>query len=564
MLRAFIASLCVCLAQPLAAGNTDPAQPNVLVIYYDDMGWGDMGANVPSAFDVPERSRGLDPGATSLTPRLDRLAAQGVRFTNSHSADGVCTPSRYALMTGRYCWRTGMKRGVTGGYSPSIMSTDEFTAGKMFRSLGYATAMVGKWHIGMQFHDADGRPAARNLGNATDVLAKNQIDFAQPVTDTPFHTAGFDYFFGTPASLDMPPYVWLESRGDDVHVLAEGAVVENDRVDFSRGRVATNGDLEERSGIKKAIGAFARDGVIDPSFVFADYLQIQAAKVQEVLADREADGQPFFIYVAMPAPHTPHTVQPRFKNSAGWVYGDYVVQTDHYTGEIIDALGDPADPDSLAANTVVFVTSDNGPENGAFRSSLRSGHDANGPWAGRKRDSYEGGTRVPFLVRWPGVALAGRTTDHACWQGDFIPTLAEHLGHPLGDSEAPDAESFLPVLQGRPLPDSRRQAIIQHSNQGQFAIVDQSGEWKLIDGTGGGGNKTTADADNQETLIAGKIRGTPRQLFNLKTDPGERTNLLLDPTPKATAKAEELYQLLNQIRGDTEWGTDGTSRPTNR
>lgn len=560
MRHALHALLALLFAVPLSAGNLDPARPNVIVIYYDDMGWGDMGANVASEFAVPEGSKYLEAGAKSLTPYLDALAAQGMRFTNGHSADGVCTPSRYALMTGRYCWRTWLKRGVTGGYSPSLMQPDEFTVGKMFQKQGYRTAMVGKWHIGMEFQDREGN-AVKIPKYSAEVLAKDQIDFSRPVLDTPMHTSGFDYFFGTSASLDMPPYAWLETRGDDVHLLVDGALVIEGEVDFTQGRVAMNADLDERKGLREEIQAFARDGVIDPTFVFADYLQIQAAKVAEVIAEREADGQPFFIYVPMPAPHTPHTVQPEFVGSAGWTYGDYVVQTDYYTGKIIEALGDPADPKRLAANTVVFVTSDNGPENIAYHSSLENNHDANGPYAGRKRDSYEGGTRVPFVVRWPGVAEPGSVTDHLCWQGDIIPTLAEHLGVELGEREAPDAESFLPVLRGQAMPEGRRQAIIQHSSRGQFAIVEHTGRWKLIDGTGGGGNKTTGDADNQETLVAGTLRGEPKQLFDLKADPGERENLLKNPSPSVQKTAKDLYNLLNQIRGDAEWGTDGSSWP---
>ncbi|MEM9420480.1 MAG: arylsulfatase [Planctomycetota bacterium] len=561
MRHLYVALLALTVASPITARNLDPARPNVLVIYYDDMGWGDMGANIPSELVVPEGSRHLEPGATSLTPHLDALASQGMRFTNGHSADGVCTPSRYALMTGRYCWRTWLKRGVTGGYSPSLMQKQEFTVGKMLQEQGYRTAMVGKWHIGMQFQDSEGN-AVKIPKYSAEVLSKNEIDFSRPVLDTPIHTAGFDYFFGTSASLDMPPYAWLETRGERVHLLVDGAVVIDGEVDFSRGRVATNADLDERKNLREEIQAFARDGVIDPSFVFADYLQVQAAKVREVIAERESDGEPFFIYVPMPAPHTPHTVQPKFIGSAGWTYGDYVVQTDYYTGKIIEALGDPSDPNSLAANTVVFVTSDNGPENVAYHSSLEKQHDTNGPYAGRKRDSYEGGTRVPFVVRWPGMAEAGSVTDHLCWQGDIIPTLAEHLGVKLGGQEAPDAESFLPVLQGEPMPKGRRQAIIQHSSRGQFAIVEHTGRWKLIDGTGGGGNKTTSDADNQESLVAGTLRGQPRQLFDLASDPGERNNLLQDPTPESQKIADDLYNLLNLIRGDAEWGTDGNSWPT--
>ncbi len=528
-------------------------RPNVLIIYYDDMGYGDMGANGASGVHIPEDSRFLNPKEQTLTPKLDRFAEQALRFTNGHSADGVCSPSRYSLMTGHYSWRTSLKKGVTGGYSKTFLDADRFTIGKLFQKHGYRTAMVGKWHIGMQFYSPSGEPV--NLGNKADVLKKNLVDFSKPVMDTPFHRGGFDYYFGTPASLDMPPYAWLESRDGKVHMLCKGGIVKDDKVDFSQACIATNADLAEGK-------RFGRPGVNDPDFSFADYLQVQAQKVVNIISAFGQEHKPFFIYVPMPAPHTPHTVQDKFQGSAGWIYGDYVVQTDHYTGEILKALGDPSNPKSIAANTVVFITSDNGPENGAYKTSLVNKHDANGPWAGRKRDNYEGGTRVPFMIRWPGMIKPG-VTNHPCWQGDFVAAMADLLDYQLGKNEAPDAESFLPVLLGKKMPANRRPAFIQHSSGGQFAIVDSSGEWKLIDGTDGGGNKTTCDADNRESLKKGEIRGTPRQLYNLKNDPGERYNLLLDPTLEARAKAQELYALLNAIRGDKEWGIEGNSYPDN-
>lgn len=517
--------------------NAQPdVKPNVLMIYYDDMGYGDFGTNFPS-------------NPKSLTPNMDQFAKGSLNFTNGHSADGVCSPSRYALMTGRYAWRTSLKHGVTGGYSKTFLDADRFTIGKMFQQLGYKTAMVGKWHIGMQFYSPEGEPV--DLKNNATVLEKNLIDFSMPINDTPFHRGGFDYFFGTSASLDMPPYAWMESRDGKVHMLSKGGIVSDGKVDFSQAKIATNQDLKEGK-------RFGRPGVNDPHFIFADYLQVQAAKVAEVIAKHEANKDPFFIYVPMPAPHTPHTVQHQFQGSAGWQYGDYMVQTDHYTGEILKALGDPNDPNSLAANTIVFITSDNGPENVAFHTSMEKGHDTNGPWAGRKRDNYEGGTRVPFLVRWPQKINPGET-NHPCWQGDFMASMAALLNHPLSADQAPDAESFLPVLLGKEMPEKRRKAFIQHSAKGQFAIVDHTGEWKLIDGTGGGGNSTTSDADNKESLTRGKLRATPRQLFNLKHDPGERHNLLAKPSADTLAKEKELYALLNDIRGDKEWGRDGSS-----
>ncbi|MDF7809212.1 sulfatase-like hydrolase/transferase [Pontiellaceae bacterium B12219] len=533
--------------------------PNVIMIYYDDMGYSDMGA--------------YDTTQPSMTPRLDTFASEGMMFTAGHSADGVCTPSRYALMTGRYCWRTWRKENVGGGYSPSLIESDRFTFAKMFQSLGYSTAMVGKWHIGMQFYSPSGTPVS-DLNNS-DVLGTNvnstaddKIDFSLPLTDTPYH-CGFDYYFGSAASLDMPPYAWIEN---DI-VLYKGGIVTNGAVDFSQARPAVNSDFEE-GGIPSKIDR-ARDGVYDPTFLCYDYLQVQAAKVAEIIKNRAEDGKSFFIYVPMPAPHRPWAVNPDgdFSGTSedytgnNFLYGDYLVQTDHYTGTILDALadpdGDPATDDSLVDNTVVFISSDNGPEGAAYTTSRSSNHDANGPFKGIKRDNWEGGTRVPFMVRWPGVVTPGSTTDHACWQGDFFATMAAYLGYDFEEDEAPDSESFLPVLRGQPMPDARREGFIQHGCYGQHAIVDKNGEWKLLDGSGGNGFDTSYDADdNTITGILGEPFTGVRQLYNLLTDPGERTNLLAvaSPSQESLDKEAELYAILNEIRGDTTWGTDGDSQ----
>lgn len=523
-------------------------QPNVIMIYYDDMGYSDMGV--------------YDANQTSLTPKLDTFASQSLRFTAGHSADAICTPSRYALMTGRYCWRSSLKSGVIGGYSKPVIEADRFTFAKMFQSLGYTTAMVGKWHIGIQFYSPTGATVdldsnANVLDDDSATTTGDDIDFSKTLTNTPYHQ-GFDYYFGSSASLDMPPYTWIENDT----VLFKGGIVSGGAVDFSQARPATNADFLEG----EPIGAVnnVRDGVYDPNFIVSDYLEVQAAKVAEIIQARALDGEPFFIYVPMPAPHKPWAVSADFAGSTTYSYGDYLAQTDHYTGVILDALADPdgipGTDDSLVANTVVFISSDNGPETSAFTASRSAGRDSNGPFRGVKRDNWEGGTRVPFLIRWPGVVTPG-TTDHACWQGDFFATMAAYLGYDFQADEAPDVESFLPLLTNGSMPSDRREGFIQHAASGQVAIVDKAGQWKLLDGTGGDGNATSYDADDVNISSAQGTRfGTPRQLFDLLADPGERTNRLLSPTQADLDKEAELYALLNEIRGNTTFGVDGNSQ----
>ena len=536
----------------LEARNLDPTKPNVIFLYYDDMGFSDMGIYR------------TNPTNDSLTPNLDEFASDALRFTAGHSADAVCSPSRYAHLTGRYAWRSSLKTGVTQGYTQTILEEDRFTFPKMFKSLGYHTSMVGKWHIGMQFFDPNGNPV--NLGNNANVLDDNPntitgdlIDFSRRVEDSPFHR-GFDYFFGTSASLDMPPYLWIEND----QPLVKGGMVVDGNVDFSQAVPATNAALDEGGPVRVGPSSRTlRNGAFDPNFVVNDYMQVQAAKVAQIFADRAADSQPFYIYIPVPAPHSPWAIQPAFDGVTDFSYGDYLRQTDHYTGQILAALedpdGDPATDDSLAGNTVVFVSSDNGPERFAMSDALIYGYDGNGTFRGMKRDSWEGGTRVPFLVRWPGVVTPG-VTDFNCWQGDFFASMADFLRYDFAPDEAPDVESFLPILEGRPMPDARRAGYIQHSIDGQFSIVDSNGEFKLLDGTGSGGYNDTYTTNN--VLLGnqrGTIRGTPRQLYNLLTDPGEENNLLINPTQEALDKEAELLTILNDIRGNTTLGTDGDS-----
>jgi len=544
---AYVALGLVFLFSPLL--QAEPAtRPNVLLLYFDDMGYGDCGAYVPTEFEIPEDSAFLVPAEKTLTPEIDHLASQGIKFTHAHSADGVCTPSRYALVTGRYCWRTTLKSGVLGGISPPLMAPDRYTIGRMYQEAGYRTAMVGKWHLGMQFFAEDG--TAYEGGHKYRLLESGAIDFSKPLTGTPHHF-GFDYFFGTSGSLDMLPYLWIESAEGKVHALANGGIVtDSGEVDFSKARHATNADLKEGPT------EYSKKGVFDPGFKHRDYLQVQAKKVSNLIEEWQAEEEAFFIYVPLPAPHSPHAVQERFAGSAGFTYGDYVVQSDYYVGEMIRALGDPADPGSAAANTIVIVTSDNGP---AKEAGLSQGHDSNGPFKGKKRDNWEGGTRVPFVVRWPGVVEPG-STDYACSQVDIFATLAEVIGFDLPDGAAEDSVSFLPVLKNADSDYQRAKPFIEHSSKGQFAIVDPAGRWKFLDGTGGGGNAKATDADNQIIEdAAGVIGGEPGQLYDLHNDPGERTNLLLgSPAEEILAKKKELKRQLQEIMGGD--GPEATDR----
>jgi arylsulfatase A-like enzyme len=398
---------------PLAA----PAQtrpPNVVVILADDMGYGD--------------ARCYNPDSKVPTPEIDRLAAQGMRFTDAHSPSAVCTPTRYGLLTGRYCWRTSLTEGVLWGYSPSLIEPGRITLASLLKSRGYATGGVGKWHLG--------------LGNTP------KTDYGKPLRPGP-PDFGFDYYFGIPASLDMDPYLYFE----------------NDRV------------VEKPTGFlkasKKGEGGFWREGAAAPGFRHADVLPKLTDKAVEFVR-RQSQAKPFFLYFPLTAPHTPWVPTAGYRGRSGaGDYGDFVAQVDESVGRLLREVDE--------RNTLVIFTSDNGahwlPEEIAgFR------HRANGPLRGMKADIWEGGHRIPFLAKWPGRIHPGTTSDQIVCLTDILGTVAEISAAPLPDDAGEDSFSLMPAFQNREM---KRAAVVHHSVTGMFAI--RQGTWKLILGRGSAG-----------------------------------------------------------------------------
>ncbi len=451
----FLAFLALCaLAVGLAACDGDPAPPppNIVVILADDMGYGDPGSwNADSK--IP-------------TPHIDRLAAEGVRFTDAHSPSSVCTPTRYGLLTGRYAWRTRLKHGVLQGYGPNLIDTTRLTLPGMLRQAGYATAGIGKWHLG--------------LGSA------ERTDYARPLRPGPV-SLGFDAYFGIPSSLDFEPYVWFE----------------NDRVE----QLPTDSIEASRPCCKED---FFRGGAIAPDFRHIDVLPRTIEKSVEYVM--QAGEQPFFLYVPLSAPHTPWLPTEPFQGSSGaGTYGDFTAQVDAGVGDILDAL----DEAGVAENTLVVFTSDNGaywdPED-----IETFDHRANADWRGMKADIYEGGHRVPFVVRWPGKAEAGSTNDELISLVDLMATFASVTGQALPDDAGEDSYDLTPAFRGEFLEGPLREAVVHHSVNGVFAI--RQGLWKLIEGLGSGGftHPVSVEPGPGEP---------PGQLYHLGDDPGETTNL---------------------------------------
>ena len=395
-----------------------------------------------------------------------------MRFTDAHSPSAVCTPTRYGLLTGRYAWRTRLTQGVLVGYSPNLIDTTRLTLPGILRQAGYATAGIGKWHLG--------------LGDA------ERTDYAQPLRPGPV-SLGFDYYYGIPSSLDFEPYVWFE----------------NDRVE----QLPTDSIEASRPCCKGEAfypGDFYREGAIAPDFRHVDVLPRTVEKSVEYVM--QAGGKPFFLYVPFSAPHTPWLPTEPFQgNSGAGTYGDFAVQVDAGVGDILNAL----DEAGVADNTLVVFTSDNGAHWLPEEIEMFD-HRANLDWRGMKADIHEGGHRVPFVARWPGKIEAGSVSHELVSLVDLMATFASVAGQTLSDDAGEDSYDLTPVLLGEPLEGPIREATVHHSVNGIFAI--RQGSWKLIEGLGSGGFTQPVSVEPGPGDPLG-------QLYHLGDDPGETNNL---------------------------------------
>ncbi|MCC7377271.1 MAG: arylsulfatase [Verrucomicrobiales bacterium] len=456
--------------------------PNIVVILADDLGWGDLGCYNPDS-KIP-------------TPHLDRLASEGTRFTDAHSPSAVCSPTRYALLTGRYAWRTRLKSGVLWGYSPPLIENDRPTLATLLKSRGYTTAAIGKWHLGLGWPTRT--PAS--FGDASTPTADPAvIEWSQDLNAGP-RTVGFDFFFGIPASLDMPPYVYLR----------------NDRTTATPDGVIPASQSQRQGG-----AGFWRQGPIGPDFGMQDCHPRLVSEAVEFVR-KQAIGIPFFLYLALTSPHDPWVPTAQFQGrSRCGPRGDFVAQVDDAVGQVIHALADR----DLSSKTLFLFTSDNGAH--WLPSEVRAtGHAANGPWRGMKSDAFEGGHRVPLIARWPGHVPAGRVTPALVGLNDFFATFAEITRTPVPTGAAEDSISFARVLLGRRA--APRPPLVVHSINGIFAV--RQGPWKLIDGPGGGG--WTSSPTN-----------APHQLYRLDVDPGETRNLWTNEASRARTLTRELDKI---------------------
>ena len=517
------------------------SKPNVVIIYADDLGLGDVSA-YGNFFGTL---------SSAPTPNIDSLATAGVMFTQGHSANGVCTPSRYSLLTGKYNWRefngiTSNFLGTLGG--DEVPRVSEVTIAEFMKTQQYDTAAIGKWHLGGAIYARDGSRITNNPANPA------EVDWERPV-DLHATDHGFDYFRGNAQAINFAPYVQLFD--DRIQfwdtTLNGGAGAFRPALNSDPFRFFTRAELNST-----VIGAKgSRDGLGDPS-----YTQIGAGPqlvndAEEYFADRASSGDtdPFFCYLPLHSPHRPWAVTVPFRGTdtdRGFIFADWMREVDSRVGRILAAI----ENNGFGENTVVIFTADNGPETDMVRESIEFGSDSNTILRGHKQETYEGGTRVPFIVRWPGQAAAGMVVTTPVWQGDIFATMAAYLGQELPDSTAPDGESFLNLIRGQAKP-LQREAIVMCSFGGHLALKTYD-SWKFIDATSGG-RGTSFTSDNVELDGASGVnRGFPKQLFELPVDIGETNNLIASFTNDADISDEmiaitgrDLLGLLNDLR-DTE------------
>lgn len=446
------------------------AKPNVIVIYTDDQGYGDVSA--------------LNPDSKVQTPNMDRLAREGIAFTNGHSADSVCTPSRYGLLTGRYPWRTERKQGVLGAEASCMIADGRMTLATLFKGHGYHTAMVGKWHLGMDF---PGTPDDR--------------DWSQPIQDMPLDK-GFDYFYGIPASLNYGVLAWFEGRHAKVPPTVYTNKKKNPRyVDY---RIMP--PYETKPGKSNDPTRTVRSNFeVADDFIDNQCLTRFTDKAIEWMESRVADaknGTSFFLYLPYTSPHYPVCPLPEFhgQGNAG-AYGEFLIETDHHVGRILNFL----ESSGLDQNTLIVFTSDNGPEKSWTQRLEKYGHDSRGGLRDGKRSVYEGGHRVPFLVRWPGgIQQPGRRWDRPVCQTDLLATFADLLGETLPDNAGEDSDSFASVLHSAKADDQRVALVSHDSRDMRYAITE--GTWKLV-------------------LPSQK---KPAELYDLSTDVAESNDVAMD------------------------------------
>lgn len=453
-------------------------KPNIIFIMADDLGYGDI-----SCYNEDSKI---------ITPYIDKLAADGVMFTDAHTSSAVCTPTRYGVLTGRYNWRSRLKKHVLSGYSKALIPQDRKTIAGFLKENGYKTAGIGKWHLGWDWANVD-------AGN-------DSIDYSKKVENGP-STLGFDYFYGFCGSLDMAPYVWIEN---DMPTM-----------------------VPVKTTVNKGKQTWWREGPTSDDFDHEQVLPHMTDLTLTYINENANKEEPFFIYMPLPAPHTPILPTEEFMGKSGLdnIYGDFVIMVDAMVGRIMTAL----ESQGIAENTILIFTSDNGCSNQAdFDQLATKGHDPSYVFRGHKADIFEGGHRVPYIVRWPAKVSPDKTDQIICTT-DLFATVADILQVDFADNVAEDSYSYLPALNIKSN-ETVRTSIVHHSINGSFAY--RKDQWKAIFCPGSGG--WSAPKPN-----APEIKDLPKfQLYNLDEDIAELNNLQDKNSEILEQYKDELSQII--------------------
>jgi arylsulfatase A len=496
---------------PSAGDSPNRDTPNIVLILADDLGYGDVSCYNDQS-KVP-------------TPNIDRLAREGIRLTDAHSPCTVCTPTRYGLLTGQMPFR--IPRGsmvFTGVGGPSLIAPGKLTLATMLHERGYATACIGKWHVGMTFFDANGQPV-KDSG----VESIRQVDFSRRIAGGPIDH-GFDQFFGTAC---CPTTDWLY------------AFIEQDRVPNPPTKI-----IDKSSLPRHPYSNDCRPGWIAEDFPMEEIDMIFLEKSRQFLERhvRETPDKPFFLFHSAQAVHLPSFPAPAYqgKSKAG-PHGDFIHQLDEVVGQLMKSL----EENGLADNTIVIFTSDNGPETTSVIHMRQDfNHDGARPWRGVKRDNWEGGHRVPMIVRWPGQISAGSLGTQPTCLTDIFATVAAVVGMELADDVAEDSFDMLPAWRGV-TSDTIRPYLLHQAFGGGKTLAIRRDQWKYIDHPGSGGNRYENNAGLMPFILPEVDPDAPGQLYNLMEDPGETTNLFTKHPEIVT----ELRALLESSKAN------GRSRP---
>ncbi|MEO2144740.1 MAG: sulfatase-like hydrolase/transferase [bacterium] len=511
----------VALLVPVAVGQDDAPRPNVVLILADDLGYGDVGCYNPET-KVP-------------TPNIDRLAREGMLFSDAHSPSTVCTPTRYSILTGRMAFRTGMRGVFTGAGGPCMIEETRPTIGTMLQGRGYTTALFGKWHVGMTFFDERGKAILKN-----GLEAVQRIDYSRPIPDAPIHR-GFDQFFGT---VCCPTTDWLY------------AFVDGDRIP-----VPPTGIIDREPLPNHPYSRDNRPGMIAPGY---DLEEIDLVFLEKSLAFLESHSskspdKPFFLFHSTQAVHLPSFAADAFKGKTqAGPHGDFIFELDHVVGELMRAL----QKHGLADNTLVIFSSDNGPEVPTVISMRNDhGHDGARPWRGVKRDNWEGGHRVPFIARWPGKIPSGSRSEQTICLTDLMATLASLAGAELSHDSAEDSYDFLPALLQTDGGTAPRKYTLHQTIS--LALAIRRGPWKYLDHRGSGGNDYSREGrwGMKPYALTEKAPEAPGQLYRLDKDPGETTNLYFEHPAIVKELKAKLEEFKASGRSAPMRQTSGASTP---